>query len=114
MKRILKCIAGLLVLSVIGLYSPRVSFCAGSGLFAKADQKPITQHEPKIMSEPEKDIPVVAAKATKRKKTPWLWIGLGAAALVGLAAIAAGSGGGGDPPSDDPDPDEEGTITVNW
>ena len=93
MKPLFKCIAGLLMLSVIGLNYPRVSFCAESGLLAKADQKPITQHEPKIMSAPEKKIPISAAKTAERKKFPWLLTGLGAA-LVGLAAIAAGSGGG--------------------
>lgn len=96
MKPLFKCIAGLLMLSVIGLYCPRVSFCAESGLLAKADQKPITRHEPKIMSAPEKKIPLSAAKTAERKKSPWLLTGLGAAALVGLAAIAAGSGGGSD------------------
>jgi hypothetical protein len=115
MKRLFKCIAGLLVLSVMGLYCPGVSFGAGSGLFAKADKKPITRHEPKIMSEPEKEIPVAAAAPTKRKKTNWLMIGLGAVAVVGLAAIAAGGGGGGGGGGGNgPDESEDGTITVSW
>ena len=112
MKRLFKYIAGLLMLSVMGLYSPKVSLCAESGLFAKADQKQITRHEPKIMSAPEKKIPIAATKTANRKKTPWLLVGLCAAALVGLAAIAAGSGGsGGDP---DPNPDGEADVTVSW
>ncbi len=115
MKRLFKCIAGLLILSVIGLYSPRISFCAGSGLFAKADKKTITRHEPKIMSEPARDIPVAAAKTTKKKKTPWLWIGLGAVAVIGVAAMAGGGGGGDDDkPKPEPPADGEGTITVEW
>lgn len=111
MKRLLKCIACLLVFSVMGLYCPGVSFCAGSGLFAKADKKTITRHEPKIMSEPEKDIPVAAPTPKERKKTPWLMIGLGAVAVVGLAAIAAGGGGGDGGGDDGP---THGTITINW
>lgn len=111
MKRLFKCIAGLLVLSVMGLYCPGVSFGAGSGLFAKADNKPITRHEPRVMAEPEKEIPVAEATPAEKKKTPWLMIGLGAAAVVGLAAIAAGGGGGGGGGDDGP---KEGTITISW
>jgi hypothetical protein len=94
----------------MGLYCPGVSFGAGSGLFAKADKKPITRHEPRIMSEPEEDIPVAAVAPTEPKKTPWLKIGLGAAAVVALAAIAAG-GGGSDKGESKP---KEGTITISW
>lgn len=111
MKPLFKCIAGLLVLAVIGLYCPRISFGAGPGVFAKADRKPITRHEPIIMSEPEKDIPVAAAEPGERKNPTWLLIGLGAAALVGLAALASGGGGGGDGNGNG---DEEGSITVSW
>lgn len=109
MKRLFKCITGLLVVSVMGLYSPRVSFCMELGLFDNADEKIITLHEPKIMSEPEKKIPVAAAKTAKRKKTTWLLMGLGAAALVGLAAIAAGSGGG--EPGHGAEKED---VTVSW
>ncbi len=113
MKRLFKCIAGLLVLSVIGLYCPNVSFGAGSGLFAKADKRTITRHEPRIKSEPAKDIPVAVAASGEKKKTPWLMIGLGAAAVVALAALAAGGGGGGGGGGGTPEP-QEGTITVGW
>lgn len=111
MKRLFRCITGLLVVSVMALYCPGISFGAGPGLFAKADKKPITRHEPRVMSEPEKEIPVAAAKPGEKKKIPWLKIGLGAAAVVGLAAIAAGSGGGSGDGDDNP---QEGTITVSW
>lgn len=110
MKRRFKCIAGLLMVSVMGLYFPRVTFCTELGPIASADKKTITRHEPKIMSEPEKEILVAEAKTVKRKKTPWLLMGLGAAALVGLVAIAGG-GGGGNP---DHSPEEEGDVTVSW
>ena len=116
MKRLSKCIAGLLVLSVLGLYCPGVSFGAGSGLFAKADNKPITRHEPRIMSEPEKDIPVAAAAPGEKKKTPWLMIGLGAVAVAALAAIAGGGGGGGggDGGGNGNNGQDEGSITISW
>lgn len=108
MKPLFKCITGLLILSVMGLYSPRVSFCMDFGQFAKADEKIITLHEPKIMSEPEKMIPVAAAKTVNRKKTPWLLMGLGAAVLVGLTAIAAGSDDGKRASTQKED------VTVSW
>jgi hypothetical protein len=114
-----KCITGLLVLSVMGLFSPRISFCAGSDLFAKADKKPITRHAPKIMAEPEKEIPLAVAGPGETKKTPWMWIGLGAVAVIALAALAGGSSSSSsnnDPPDPgpDPSPDDGGTITVSW
>jgi hypothetical protein len=118
MKPLFKCVAGLLVLSVMGLCSPNVSFCAGLDLFARADKKQVTRHAPKILSEPEKEIPVAAATPGERKKVPWMWVGLGAVALVGLAAVAGGGGGGDGGNSGDPDsgPEQtsEGTITVGW
>jgi hypothetical protein len=110
MKRLFKCIASLLMLSTLGLCSPKISCCAESGLFAKGDQAKITRHEPKIMSAPERRIPVSATKTTKPKKSPWLLVGLGAAALLGLTAIAAGSGGG----DSDPAEEEEGDVAVSW
>jgi hypothetical protein len=114
MKLVFKCIAGLLALSVVGLFFPRGSFVAGSGLLAKTDKKPITRHAPKIMSEPEMEIPVAAVTPVERKKVPWMWIGLGAVAVVGLAAIAGGGGGGGGGGGNGPEEPQEGTVTVSW
>jgi hypothetical protein len=111
MKVLFKCIAGLLVLSVMGLFSPKVSFCAGSNLFTGGNKKPITRYTPEIKSEPEKEIPLAAAAPGQRSKTPWMWIGLGAVAVIGLAALAGGGGGDKDP---NPPSDEKGTITVAW
>lgn len=114
MRILKKCIAGLLVLSFIGLYLPKNSYCAGSGLFAKTDKKSITRHEPKIMSTPEKDIPLEkAAKEGEKKGFNWLLIGAGAALVLGLAA-AGGGGGGGDGPGPTPADLDTGSITVGW
>lgn len=106
MRRLFKCITVLLILSVMGLYCPRVSFCTESELFGKADEKIITLHEPKSMSEPEKKIPVAATKTTKPKKTSWLLMGLGAAVLAGLVIFASDDDG--EPPSQKED------VTVSW
>lgn len=111
MKTFTKCIAGLLVLSVIGLYSPRVSFGDGSRSLAQTDKKPITMHEPKFMSEPAKDIPLNKAREGKRKKPNWLMYGLGGALVVGLAVVAGGLSSGGDDPKTAKD---DNTITVEW
>ena len=112
MKPLFKCMAALLTLSVFGLYCPKVAFCAGPGLFAKADRKPITRHAPIIMSEEEKDIPVVAAEPGERKKPNWLLIGLGGVAVIGLVAAIGGLGGGGG--GDGKEEPKEGSITVSW
>lgn len=108
MKLLYKCISGFLVLTLIGLYVPRISFCADSKLFARADRKTITRHEPEIMSAPEQEMPLGTAEQVKKKKSPWLWIGLGLG-LAALAGIAGGGGGGGDNPGAN-----EGTIVVEW
>jgi hypothetical protein len=114
MKSLNKCIAVLLVLPMIWLFMPRAAFCTGRVLYAKADNKTITQHEPKVMATPEKELAPGATVRDDKKKPNWLWIGLGAALLIGLVA-AAGGGGGGDGGGNDPPPDEDnGDITVGW
>ena len=57
MKAVNRCIAGLLALFLTGLYFPGNASCAGSPIFAKEDEKSITQHEPKVMAVEEKEIP---------------------------------------------------------
>jgi len=60
MKALKKGVCTFLILTMLGLYFPEISFCDGSRLFAKGDPKTITVHEPKIVSAPEQDIPLVA------------------------------------------------------
>lgn len=107
MKLLSKSIVGLLIVSVIGLYFPGVSFCTDAEIDTGSGMKQITWHKPKVMSEPEKDIPVVATKAVENKGLNWLWIGGAAALVVGLAA-AAGGGDSGDSDGSD------GNISVSW
>lgn len=111
MKTLTKCMAGFLVLTVIGLYSPRVSFCDGSRLFVQTGKKPITMHEPKFMSESAKDIPLEKAREGEREKLNWLMYGLGGALVVGLAVAAGGLSSGGDDRKVERD---DNTITVEW
>lgn len=119
MQALKKCVSGLLVLSVLGLFLPNSSSCGGVPLFTKAGKKTITKHEPIINSAPEQDIPMVAPDSggqTGSRK--YLWMGLGAAALIGLiaAVIGGGGGGGGDGGCSGPDCEntDQGDISASW
>lgn len=113
MKPFNRWIACVLVLSTLLLFLPTTALCAGKKPRSKADKKTITQHEPKVMSSPEKEMTPEQAAQVKKKKPNWLWIGLGAAAVIGLAAALAGSGGGGGG-SHPPPTQDEGDVTVGW
>ena len=82
-------LVGVLILSVLGLYFPRIVPAGGQGTTT-----PVTEHTPKILAPPEKEIPV--EEVAKEKKNTWLWVLLGAVAVGGLAAL-----GGGVPDDDD-------------
>jgi hypothetical protein len=121
MKMLKRGFAGLLVLTFLLFNLPKTVFCGDPLLFAKADKKTITHHDPKIMATPEKDIPMVqAGEKEQQGRTNYLWLGLGAAVLLGL--VAAGGGGGGDGGdgggdgggSDEPSSEETGNIEVEW
>jgi hypothetical protein len=108
-----KILSGVLVLSLLCLYFPKINLAGQSRLIAKANTAtPITKHEPEILSLPEKDIPIekrgVAVEGEKKK---WGWYVLAGVAVVGLivAAAAAGGGGGGGGNGDD-----SGDVTASW
>jgi len=109
MKLLKKGFTGMLVLAFLVLSLPRVALCDGSTLFARADQKTITRHEPKVMTSPAKAIPLAQGEQGQKSKGSYLWIGLGVAVLLGL--VAAGGGGGGDSGNTG---DDTGSITVGW
>ena len=98
-----------LILSVLGLYFPKITLAGPGSLFAKAVG--ITEHLPEILAPPEEEIPVEEVKKGKRRT--WLWV-LGGAVLVGIIAAAAGGGGGGGGSSDPVEPVNTGDITVSW
>ena len=112
MKPITKCIAGLLALTILGLYSPRISFGAGSELLAKADKKPTTLHQPRIKSEPAHAIPTATKPVGQKKKPNWLMIGLAGGLVVLLAAAIGGLGGGGN--GSNPPPEGKGDVKIEW
>jgi hypothetical protein len=109
MKMLKRGLAGLLVLTSLGLNLPKGALCEDSLLFSKADKKTITRHEPKIMTTPAKDIPMVLAKKKQKGKMRYLWYGLGAAVVLGVVAAGGGGGGGGDTPGEN-----TGNIAVGW
>jgi hypothetical protein len=117
MEALQKCIAGLLVLTVMGLCYPKSAFCGGALPSAKVNAKAITRHEPRIKSEPAKDISLAPGETGGQKKTAkWLLYGLGAALVVGLAMGAGGgsSSDGGTPDNNSPAGDGSGTVSVGW
>lgn len=110
MKTLKKSIAGVVMLPVLALTYPHAACWAGSPLFAKTEKTTITRHEPKVLSTPAEDIPVVQAEPGEQKgANKWLWIGLGVLAIGGIAAAAGGGGGGGDGNGGD-----TGSVTVGW
>lgn len=117
MEALQKCVAGLLVLTVMGLCYPKSAVCAGALPAAKTNAKAITHHEPRIKSEPERDLSLVQGETGGQKKTAkWLLYGLGAALVVGLALGAGGgsSSDGGTPSSNTPAGGGSGTVSVGW
>ena len=99
MKLVERIFVALLILSVMNLYLPKITFAEQHYVYAKAD---ITKHKPEILSAPEEDIPTI-----KEKKTSgWTWVIL--AALIGGAAAAASSGGGDDGGGDSSGSDDSG------
>lgn len=110
-----KILSGVLVLSLLCLYFPKIGLSGQSRLIAKANTAtPITKHKPEILSLPEEEIPIEKrGEAVEGKKKTWGWYVLGGAVVIGLivaAAAAAGGGGGGD----DDDDDDDGAVEVNW
>lgn len=110
MGELKKYMVGLLILSLIAISFPGAPLCTAASLFAQADLDTITRHEPKIMSTPQEDIPLMQTEKSEEKGTSkWLLIGLGVLAIGGLAMAAGGGGGGGDP-----EPDPTGSVSVGW
>ena len=116
MEALKKCIAGLLVLAMMGLCYPKSALCGSAPPSTKLDAKGITRHEPRIKSEPERDLSLAPGETGGKKKTSkWIWYGLGAALVVGLAL---GAGGGGSSDGGTPDNNSTtgggGTVSVGW
>jgi hypothetical protein len=114
MKKWKKYLAGWLALTLMGFSYPKLSYCQSALLSDKTNPKAITRNEPRIKSEPEKDIPSTLAEEKGKKGTgKWILYGLGAALVIGLAIGGAGGGGGGGGDNPPPDPGT-GTISVGW
>ncbi len=99
MKSLKKLLSAVLILLVLNLYLPNITFAEQHQLFAKAG---ITKHKPETLSTPEEPIPI---EVVKKKSYTWLWTLLGLA-VIGGAAAAAGGGGG--------DGGDSGDVTVTW
>jgi hypothetical protein len=111
MNALNKCIAGMLTLFLTGLYFPGNASCADPQMLAKVDENSITQHEPRVMTVEEKEIPKVAVAEKKQKgfNKKYLWIGLGAVLVGGIAAALASGGS-----SDGGDNDDSGEFRTRW
>ena len=104
MKSLKKLLSVVLVLLVLNLYLPNITFAEQQYVYAKAG---ITKHKPEILSTPEEPIPTLKAKKT----SGWTWVIL-LALVGGLAAVAAGGGGGGGGSSGDGG--DSGDVSVTW
>lgn len=110
MKGLTKCVAGLLVMFLMGLYLPQKSMGSTLQLQKNFDKSRITHHEPKVLSTPVKMIPGSEKKdASKKSLKKYLLIGLASVVVVGgAAAAAAGSSDDGGSDSD------SGNILIEW
>ena len=106
MKSLKKLFAVVLILLILNLYFPSITFAGQHHVFAKAG---VTEHKPEILSTPEEDIPTIKAKKT----SGWTWVIL-LALIGGVAAAAAGGGGGDSGGGESPPPSDEGDVTVAW
>jgi len=109
-----KILSGVLVLSILCFYYPKINLAGQSRLIAKANTAtPITKHKPEILSLPEEDIPIEDIEdAAPGKKKTWGWYVLGGAVVIGLIVAAAAAGGGGGGSSDNDN--DKGDVTVIW
>lgn len=110
MKSLKKVFTIALVLLILNLYLPNISFAEQHHLYAKAG---ITKHKPEILSTPEEEIPTIKAKKT----SGWSWLIL--IALIGGVAAAAGGAAGGDENGGDGgggggNGGDTGNVAVTW
>lgn len=111
MKSLKKFLSAVLILLVLNLYLPNITFAEQHHLYAKAG---ITKHKPETLSTPEEPIPV---EVVKKKSYTWLWVVLGVLAVGGAAAAAGGGeepSSDGDAGSDTGDGGDSGEVTVTW
>ena len=88
MKFLEKNLILLLILSLLNLYLPRLSFSQVGFIDPE-----ITKHSPEMRSSPEENIPV---EEVTKKRPGWIWWVLALLVVGGAIAIAsAGAGGGG-------------------
>ena len=88
MKIIEKIFVAFLILSLLNLYLPRLTFSQVGDI-----QEEITKHPPEMRSTPEENIPV---EVVKKGLANWVWVALGLLVIGGaLTLVATQSGGGG-------------------
>jgi hypothetical protein len=113
MRFIEKVVGIIIILLLLGLHFPEISFSWQRAVYAKADtSKTITKHAPEFLAPPEIEIPLAmkqpAKQLGKKKINKWVWVGLGVLA----AGVLAGAGGGGGE-GDGDNGDDTGTIVIN-
>jgi hypothetical protein len=96
----------LLVVSIMNLYFPQVTFGQASDTRGQAG---VTKNPPEFLTSPELNIPV----EKETKTAGWVWVALGIVLVGGLAAAAAGGGGGGGGTTTGTTP-TTGSVAVGW
>ena len=104
MKSLKKLFTLVLILSILNLYLPNITFAGQPQIYKKAG---ITKHKPEILSTPEEDIPTIKAKKT----SGWTW--LIAIGLIG-GVVAAAAGGDGDGGGGGGGGGDTGDVAVTW
>lgn len=99
MKTLKKIFTALLILLILNLYLPNITFA----------EQAITEHRIKTRSTPAEDISTIKAKKT----SGWTWL-LAIGLVAGLAAAAGGSGGGGGGSSGGGNGGDSGDYKVSW
>ncbi len=108
MKMIKNIFIVLLILSLLNLYLPRVTFSQIGDI-----EEEITNHAPEMRATPEENIPV---EVVKKRGPIWLWVVLGLLLIGGTLALvtAGGGGGGGGNSSSNSSGGSSGSVGVGW
>jgi hypothetical protein len=98
----------LLIVSLLNLYLPRVTFSQVGDI-----KEEITKHAPEMRSTPEENIPV---EVVKKRVATWVWVVLGLLVVGGTLALvtAGGGGGGGGNSSSNSSGGSSGSVGVGW
>jgi hypothetical protein len=95
----------LLIVSLLNVYLPRVTFSQVGDI-----KEEITKHAPEMRSTPEENIPV---EVVKKRGPIWPWVVLGLLVVGGTLALVM-AGGGGNSSTSSSSGGNGGSVAVGW